>query len=175
MEDIFLIRGKRLGEAVKYLRNTKRVRTQTELAEVVGCSKNQLSRAIAGSEKDLTQKFIGRINDAFDDIFNEKYIWDGKGTLLKEPEEIPKTPVTMNQEAVGAEGLTSIISSLVTQLSFKDEQLAKKDMAISKKDDEIDFLKQQIEEKDKTIALLRRQLEIKIEDIPLAKKDVVNL
>ena len=79
MEELFLLRGKRLKEAVEYLRSTNRIRTQKELADKVGCSVTQLSRAIAGNQKDMNQRFIERINRNFERIFNEEYIWNGNG------------------------------------------------------------------------------------------------
>lgn len=102
MEELFILRGKRLGEAVEYLRSTKRIRTQKELADKVGCSANQISRAIAGSRKDMTSKLLGRINRYFDEIFNEEYILEGEGTLLKEP---VKTEKLANDEGSGFEVL----------------------------------------------------------------------
>lgn len=102
MEELFILRGKRLGEAVEYLRSTKRIRTQKELADKVGCSANQISRAIAGSRKDMTSKLLGRINRYFDEIFNEEYILEGEGTLLKEP---VKTEKLANDEGSGFEAL----------------------------------------------------------------------
>lgn len=169
MEELFLLRGKRLKEAVEYLRSTNRIRTQKELADKVGCSVTQLSRAIAGNQKDMNQRFIERINRNFERIFNEEYIWNGNGSLLAKKDGGTTTQETvikenaettipisfsMNKET---DDLTSIVKGFLKLIEQKDKTIA--------------FLTEQIQEKDETISLLRKQLTKYIENEPLNKKE----
>ena len=84
MEKIDLERGKRLGEVFNYLVETKRVKTQKDFAEKIGCTPGQISKAMKGSHKDMTPGLIRKVCSTFGGVFEEKYLLDGKGKLLKE-------------------------------------------------------------------------------------------
>lgn len=181
MEEQTLLRGKRLGEAIEYLRSTKRIKTQEELADKVGCSANQISRAKAGNKKDMTSNLVGRINHKFDEIFNEEYIWNGKGTLLAHKDEQKKPadntasiPMAFSLNKEG-DNMASIVSGFLSELSRRSETIATLEQEKKEKDEAILWLRKQIEEKDNTIALLRKQLEEYIKDSPQSKKETSDM
>lgn len=75
-------RKDRLKEAFEYLRNKGEVHTQKDLAERMGATRPNVSGAFKGDIKILTDKFIRRFNDAFDNLFNLDWLLTGNGEML---------------------------------------------------------------------------------------------
>lgn len=78
----------RFYEAFQYLRNKGIVHTQKDLAERIGSSQANISSAIKGVERVLTDRFLHRFNSAFGNIFSEDWLLYGKGTMLSAPQSI---------------------------------------------------------------------------------------
>lgn len=100
MEDLFIKRGKRLREALNYLRGQKLVRTQKDMAQAIGATEANISAALKGNEKAATARLISRINEAYGYVFNEEYLLSGKGTLLAEDNySMPESNDTLQEPA----------------------------------------------------------------------------
>lgn len=75
-------RNDRLKEAFEFLRSNGKVHTQKDLAVQMGATRPNVSGAFKGDPKILTDNFIKRFNNAFDDIFNLNWLLDGDGEML---------------------------------------------------------------------------------------------
>nr|DAR77679.1 MAG TPA: putative transcriptional regulator [Caudoviricetes sp.] len=77
-------RNDRLKEAFEFLRSNGKVHTQKDLAVQMGATRPNVSGAFKGDPKILTDNFIKRFNNAFDDIFNLNWLLDGEGEMLND-------------------------------------------------------------------------------------------
>ena len=87
VEKIYIERGNRLNEVYKYLVKTNHVKTQKQFAETIGCTPGQISKAMKGNPKDMTPGLIRKVCSTFGGIFNEAYLLNGEGILLKEQDK----------------------------------------------------------------------------------------
>lgn len=70
--------------AFEHLRSKGIVHTQKDVCEMMGVSKENISRAFNGNERYLTPSFIQRFNSVFGHIFNEEYLLTGEGEMLRD-------------------------------------------------------------------------------------------
>lgn len=96
--EIYLKRGERFKEAVKYLQENGHAKTQKDLSLSIGCSTSQISNAIKGKKTSMTKQLVWKLNKKYDNIFSEDYIWEGTGTLIDRKVDsilqmVSKTPV----------------------------------------------------------------------------------
>ena len=77
-----------LKEAYDYLRSNGVIHTQSSIAEKTKYNKSAVSQALRGIEAYVTGNFVSAFNEAFGGIFNEEYLLNGEGTLLKEAADI---------------------------------------------------------------------------------------
>lgn len=82
MEQNQTTRGQRIYAAFSYLRQAGIVKTQQEMADIMGANKTTVSQALNGNEQYLTDKFLSRFNAAAGDIFNIGWLLTGKGEML---------------------------------------------------------------------------------------------
>lgn len=63
----------------------------------MGVRKESVSKAFSGNKSYLTNTFILKFNNAFDNMFNNDWLMEGKGEMLKtiNPLEISKTQAYM--------------------------------------------------------------------------------
>lgn len=92
-------RMERLRKAVAYLISIDRISqksTQKDIAEQMGYNnKVTISNALNGNIRYLTESFINRFCDTFNNIFNLNWLLDGEGEMLKNT-----TPKPLYAEAV---------------------------------------------------------------------------
>ena len=89
--------SERLNQAVRYLVWKGYVSiqaTQKDIAERMGTTTSNVSAALKGSERFLTEGFVNRFSNAFNAIFNEKWIINGDGTMTNESVSITNVPIT---------------------------------------------------------------------------------
>ena len=87
----------RLNQSVRYLVWKGYVSiqsTQKDIAEKMGTTTSNISAALKGSDRFLTEGFISRFNVAFEGIFNEEWILTGKGEMAKDIAVVTETPIT---------------------------------------------------------------------------------
>lgn len=70
--------------AFQYLRSKGIVHTQKDVGEMMGVSKENISRAFNGNDDYLTPGFASRFNKTFGGIFNEDYLLGNSNTMLNE-------------------------------------------------------------------------------------------
>lgn len=85
--------------AFQYLRGTGKIHSQKDLAIAMQTTPPNISSALKGDERVLTNKFLHRFNAAFDDIFNLEWLIDGDGKMLKSAKNESKaTDFAMNED-----------------------------------------------------------------------------
>ncbi len=75
-------RKERFEKSYEYLRSKGCFHTQKDAAEKMKTTQQNMSAALKGNEKVLTDNFIIRFCAAFDGIINSEWIMEGTGTML---------------------------------------------------------------------------------------------
>lgn len=91
-------RQERLKEVYRYLVFTHQVNSQKEFAEKIGRSANNLSKAMHGDPRSLTDSFLRCIANTFQPTFNLGWMLTGEGQMLTAdnidaPDERKQPPV----------------------------------------------------------------------------------
>lgn len=76
-------RADRINMAFQFLRGRGKAHSQKDVAEAMGASKPNVSSALKGDPKVLTDKFLQRFNAAFDNIFSVDWLLTGEGDMLQ--------------------------------------------------------------------------------------------
>lgn len=76
-------RAERITEAFNYLRNCGLAHTQKDVAETMKATEASVSNALRGDPKYLTDNFIKRFNNSYDNIFELRWLLLGQGEMLK--------------------------------------------------------------------------------------------
>lgn len=80
------MKGNKLQIIFNHLKSKGLIHSQKELAVEIGSEPETISRAMKGNEKYLTETLLMRINNSFDNIFNESWLLTGEGNMLKSDE-----------------------------------------------------------------------------------------
>lgn len=85
--------GRRFKEAYQHLREKAIVHTQKDFAKLLGSNEANVSRLFRGDTRYTTSSLVSRITLASGITFNEDYLLQGEGTLLKDhaPEDTSAT------------------------------------------------------------------------------------
>lgn len=67
-----------------YLRTNGLIHTQKDLANLIHASAPNISNALKGDSRFLTNNLLSRINNASGNIFNEAWLLTGEGPMLRE-------------------------------------------------------------------------------------------
>lgn len=82
MEKKTTTRCERILAAFSHLKMKGLVKTQQDVADMMGANKTTISQAFKGNETYLTDKFLARFNATFNDMFNIGWLITGKGDML---------------------------------------------------------------------------------------------
>lgn len=96
----------RLSKSVDFLRLNGVSRTQQELAEALGYSRANVSAAINGNPRYLTESFLQRFAKTYSDYINEDWLINGKGEMTKTDKNKmrPHIPSELAVVSAGFEG-----------------------------------------------------------------------
>lgn len=75
----------RLRAAFQYLKSKGKAHTQKDVAQKMKATEPNVSAALKGKPKCITDEFLMRFNVAYDSIFNLDWLIDGKGDMLATP------------------------------------------------------------------------------------------
>ena len=78
----------RLSGAIEYLKNNGIIHKQQDIAKKMQSDKSNVSRALSGDEKYLTDNFIKRFNAAFGNRFNIEWLIKGEGEMLRPTQNV---------------------------------------------------------------------------------------
>ena len=96
-------RADRLNQAYEYLRSEGQVHTKKELATKIGVSYTNVSSAMKGDSRYLTNNFLSKFNNAFGDIFLFDWLNAGWGPMIdsnKKAESNKKVESEINAQSV---------------------------------------------------------------------------
>lgn len=92
-----MTRAERLNEAFQYLRGCGKIHSQKDLAQAMGATAPNVSSALKGVDKVLTEKFLRRFVEAFDNVVSFEWLLTGEGEMLKPKSE----PDASNAKLIG--------------------------------------------------------------------------
>lgn len=122
--------GKReaINDAIAYLKGKKIAKTQKQIAKLLDVNDANLSKALSGNEKYLTDSFIKKFADVFN--LNANWFLTGEGSMLS----IPEVAMTEKSEKKGTD---NIFSKNKLSLEEKLDFLIQQNEAIKKENQEI--------------------------------------
>lgn len=129
----------RLNAAYEHLRHIDAIRTQKDVAEKMSSTSQNVSQALQGNPKVLTDRFLMRFLTAFPDIFSMQWLFTGDGTMLindsaptsahesaSRPYSLPDMPPVMAAEAAPLSDRDLLVATYTTLVrlsdSFRDYQ-----------------------------------------------------
>ena len=126
----------RFNKAFAYLQGEQIVKGQKDLAEKLGATPGNISKALSGDKNALTNNLMKRFSAAFPGVFNLRWLILGEGEMLlaEKPQKKLKQSETTNSS-----------DSNITKLLEQNKEL-------------IDVLKKSLEESQKTNSILLNEL-----------------
>lgn len=97
------VKHKCITKAYEHLRSIGKVHTKTDVANIMHASRPNVTAALNGDSKFLTDNFLERFNVAFDDMFNIKWLMTGEGDMLKASSSVDSQPSVKNERVADDE------------------------------------------------------------------------
>ena len=143
----------RFATAYEYLKSIGRAHKQQDIAERMSTDKANVSRAMNGDARYLTNRFLSRFNRAYGNIFNLEWLLNGVGDMccgvLDEQLEREIAEETGRVQSIGDNSNHNTQTMTDTALTKENELLKKriqeKDKALEEKNEEIKFLRSLIQ------------------------------
>lgn len=124
MEKEQRLRYKRFKEAFDYLKSIGRIDNQKDLADILHKTPETISRVMAGSGNNPTEKFMFLFAKAFAHDFNEEYLVNGTGELIR---VIPENEQYKLGDQRYIEHLEEKLKKAESEILFYKQQIAIKD------------------------------------------------
>lgn len=118
------LRYKRFKEAFDYLKSIGRIDNQKDLADILHKTPETISRVMAGSGNNPTEKFMFLFAKAFAHDFNEEYLVNGTGELIR---VIPENEQYKLGDQRYIEHLEEKLKKAESEILFYKQQIAIKD------------------------------------------------
>lgn len=97
------VKHKCITKAYEHLRSIGKVHTKTDVANIMHASRPNVTAALNGDSKFLTDNFLERFNVAFDNMFNIKWLMTGEGDMLKASSSVDSQPSAKNERVTDDE------------------------------------------------------------------------
>lgn len=124
MEKEQRLRYKRFKEAFDYLKSIGRIDSQKDLADILHKTPETISRVMAGSGNNPTEKFMFLFAKAFAHDLNEEYLVKGTGELIR---VIPENEQYKLGDQRYIEHLEEKLKKAESEILFYKQQIAIKD------------------------------------------------
>lgn len=124
MEKEQRLRYKRFKEAFDYLKSIGRIDNQKDLADILHKTPETISRVMAGSGNNPTEKFMFLFAKAFAHDLNEEYLINGTGELIR---VIPENEQYKLGDQRYIEHLEEKLKKAESEILFYKQQIAIKD------------------------------------------------
>lgn len=118
------LRYKRFKEAFDYLKSIGRIDNQKDLADILHKTPETISRVMAGSGNNPTEKFMFFFAKAFAHDLNEEYLVKGTGELIR---VIPENEQYKLGDQRYIEHLEEKLKKAESEILFYKQQIAIKD------------------------------------------------
>ena len=119
-------KNERLKEAFIYLKNQGKVHTQADVAKKMNATAPNISAALKGEKKVITDSFLKRFNSAFDEVFNLDWLMTGEGEMLT------CNAVTGNNNTVGNINSTDALLHAIDEIAAQRKMVEKSQQQIDK-------------------------------------------
>lgn len=115
----------RFNDAYDYLTWRRIIRVQEDLAKAMHSSQANVSQALKGEPRVLTDKFIKRFAAAFPGLFNLEWLLTGTGNMLlaDAAQTLKPTPTATAADTSASASPTSSLLDLCTHLLADNERL----------------------------------------------------
>ncbi len=175
------MKEKTLKKAFDHLRNTGKAHTQQDVANKMGVSKTNISRAFNGDDKYLTNNFLLRFNEAYDNIFDYNWLITGEGEMINNNQNVNSQ---LNFGSINGDNKSSYTNTNVgntvsvtmpesgTQKIIKptgEVEIHRLDPSDKSNSEELDRLKQRIQDLERIIA--EKDATIQSKDDTIKSKD----
>lgn len=97
------VKHKCIAKAYEHLISIGKVHTKTDVANIMHASRPNVTAALNGDSKFLTDNFLERFNVAFDNMFNIKWLMTGEGDMLKASSSVDSQPSVKNERVTDDE------------------------------------------------------------------------
>lgn len=97
------VKHKCITKAYEHLRSIGKVHTKTDVANIMHASRPNVTAALNGDSKFLTDNFLERFNVAFDNMFNIKWLMTGEGDMLSSTSNAQPQPSVKNERVADDE------------------------------------------------------------------------
>lgn len=97
------VKHKCITKAYEHLRSIGKVHTKTDVANIMHASRPNVTAALNGDSKFLTDNFLERFNVAFDNMFNIKWLITGEGDMLSSSSSTQPQPSVKNERVADDE------------------------------------------------------------------------
>lgn len=109
----------RLKKAVRYIKGSTEYSNQTLIAEKIDFGRTNLSAALNGEEKYLTEGLISKVTSSFPEI-NKDWLLTGNGEMLIEEEEEPYLRAERNKYGLSLQRIQELTSLPLKTLKAYD-------------------------------------------------------
>lgn len=117
----------RFNRAFAYLRGEQIIKGQKDLAEKLGATPGNISKALSGDKSALTNNLMKRFCAAFPGMFNLRWLILGEGNMLQSTEmaqETPKNVEVDNSTTKEIERLRSENDALIKTINVMASELS---------------------------------------------------
>ncbi len=116
----------RMNEAFKLLKSRGLIHTQRDLAEQMVAAEGNISRALKGDPKVLTDQFLMRFTQAYPGIFSLEWLLNGSGEMLQAPEKQTEMKMVTSPNSEMTDGLIELYARMIRgvddlRVQLKDE------------------------------------------------------
>lgn len=133
------MKKERFNKAFNYLKGIEKIKNQKHAAQILKIADGNLSKALKGDERYLTDSFLERFNRTFGWIFNTEWLLTGDGEMLK------------SQNPLNTTSDPSVEYGNNDQISFLNKRIEDLEKMISDKEDIIELLKDKLKDKEAII------------------------
>lgn len=117
----------RFNKAFAYLQGEQIIKGQKDLAEKLGATPGNISKALSGDKRALTNNLMKRFCEAFPGMFNLRWLILGEGNMLQAPvvTQEPMKPVEVGDDKDETiKGLRSENMALINTINKLIDELA---------------------------------------------------
>lgn len=135
--------SQRFTQVVKYLIDSRTIKNQAELAQILSLSKGYVSQLVNG-QREPSGEVVSKLANHFP-IINEGWILTGKGSMLINSENQPENPMTEQPEE------KRMIDTLLFLVESQKKDIETLIQLVKEKDTKIDELLTLAQDKDERI------------------------
>ena len=115
----------RFNKAFAYLRGEQIINGQKDLAEKLGATPSNISKALSGDKSALTNNLMKRFSAAFPGVFNLRWLILGEGEMLQSSQKPQEAHVISEVNNSTPETLSELVGQITRLLNKIDEKDAK--------------------------------------------------